>query len=220
MPTPSRTSLDEIVASGRELIEADGLRSLTMNRVAGMVGVRAPSLYKHVANRADLVRLIAEDVIGELLHRLEHAVTDEDPRADLEALAHSFRSFAKEAPGAYQLVFQSLPADARPDPDGLTGIDAPRDDRRQIAGPDLYFVVVRGVVIGGHGAPPGLGAFECLAGGRVRAARCAAGRCRSSSSTTRGATRRRGPPTRPGPGSPPPAHLALRVLGDADAGPF
>ncbi|HET9260605.1 MAG TPA: WHG domain-containing protein [Acidimicrobiia bacterium] len=125
MPTPSRTSLDEIVASGRELIETDGLRSLTMNRVAGMVGVRAPSLYKHVANRADLVRLIAEDVIGELLHRLEHAVTHEDPRADLEALAHSFRNFAKEAPGAYQLVFQSLPADARPDPERLEAAAAP-----------------------------------------------------------------------------------------------
>ncbi len=119
MPTPSRTSLVEIVAAGRELFESEGLPGLTMKRVAEKVGVRAPSLYKHVANRGDLVRLIAEDVVTELHDRLDTAVGGEDPRSDVNAMAHTFRSFVHENPAAYQLIFQPLPEEWRPNPDLL-----------------------------------------------------------------------------------------------------
>ena len=62
MPTPPRTSLPEIVAAGRSILEADGLGGLTMQRVAEEVGVRSPSLYKRVRSRGDLIRLIADSV--------------------------------------------------------------------------------------------------------------------------------------------------------------
>jgi AcrR family transcriptional regulator len=105
MPTPARTSLQEIVAAGRALVEADGVQALTMQRVAAAVGVRAPSLYKRVTDRTTLVRLIVEDVLRELTERLDRAATTGDPRRDLAALALAFRSFAHERPRAYALLF-------------------------------------------------------------------------------------------------------------------
>ena len=66
MPTPDRTSLDEIVRAGRRLLESAGLDGLTMQAVADSVGVRAPSLYKRVRGRAELVALIAEATAHEL----------------------------------------------------------------------------------------------------------------------------------------------------------
>ena len=60
MPTPSRTSTAQIVAAGRVILEAEGFEGLTMQRVAAAVGVRAPSLYKRVDGRRELVRLIAD----------------------------------------------------------------------------------------------------------------------------------------------------------------
>jgi AcrR family transcriptional regulator len=109
MPTPRRTSIDEIVRAGREVLDADGIDGLTMQRVATLVGVRAPSLYKHVRDRAALVRLIAADVARELGSTLDAAATTGDPAADLRAIAAAFRGYAHAHPGAYALLFARLP---------------------------------------------------------------------------------------------------------------
>ena len=117
MPTPARTSLDEIVAAARAILERDGLDGLTMQAVADAVGVRAPSLYKRVRDRGDLVRLIADDVARELVRILDDAAASADPRQNLISLAHAFRAFAHASPEAYGLVFARLPEDARADRD-------------------------------------------------------------------------------------------------------
>ncbi|MBI3748319.1 MAG: WHG domain-containing protein [Chloroflexi bacterium] len=116
MPTPARTSTDAIVAAGRAILDADGLEALTMSRVAAAVGVRAPSLYKRVRGRSELVRLIANDVAIELAHTLDAAATAKDPAAGLRAIAVAFRAWALAHPEAYHLLFDRLPDDARVDP--------------------------------------------------------------------------------------------------------
>jgi AcrR family transcriptional regulator len=116
VPTPARTSLDAIVAAGRTIIEADGLEGLTMQAVADAVGVRAPSLYKRVRDRAALVRLIAEDAARELTALLDAAAHGDDPRRDLIAIATAFRSYARANAGAWSLLIARLPEDWRPDP--------------------------------------------------------------------------------------------------------
>src|SRR6478752_5049492 len=87
MPTPDRTSLDEIVAAGRELIETGGAARLTMQAVADRVGVRAPSLYKRVKDRDALAdRLDASD-------------------GTLAGLARAYRTFAQRHPEGFRLLF-------------------------------------------------------------------------------------------------------------------
>ena len=110
MPTPSRTSVSEIVAAGRQVLEADGPDGLTLQRVADSVGVRAPSLYKRVDGRAELVRLIANDVALDLTDRLNAAAHTGDPTTDIRALAETYRSFALANPRAYALLFSAMPA--------------------------------------------------------------------------------------------------------------
>lgn len=99
MPTPERTSYPEIVAAGRELLEAAGPDGLTMQAVAARVGVRAPSLYKRVRGRDALVSAVAAAVIDELGARLESAGTG---LADLAAV---YRGFAREQPEGFRLIF-------------------------------------------------------------------------------------------------------------------
>jgi len=91
MPTPDRTSLDEIVAAARELLESN---ELTMQSVAARVGVQAPSLYKRVRSRDALVQLVAEATLTEL-SLIE---------GDIYAVAASFREFAHRRPAAFRLV--------------------------------------------------------------------------------------------------------------------
>jgi len=97
MPTPDRTSLEEIVNAARDLLESEGLAGVTMQAVADRVGVRAPSLYKRVQSRDDLVRLVAEATLVDLADRLA-------PKTTPLELANEFRAFAKDRPAAYQLV--------------------------------------------------------------------------------------------------------------------
>ncbi len=149
MPTPPRTSLDGIVRAGREILDADGVEALTMQRVALAVGVRAPSLYKHVRDRDALVRLIAADILAELGDRLDDVAGTGDPAADLRAIAGAFRAFAHEHPGAYGLLFSQLPEAWRlePDPDLVGGAFAPLfRSVEALAGPDHLLEAARTVV--------------------------------------------------------------------------
>ena len=88
-----------------------------MQRIAVKVGVRAPSLYKRVRGRGELIRLIANDVAMELTHALEAAATRGDPRDDLRAIAGAFRAWALAHPEAFHLLFDRLPEDERVDPE-------------------------------------------------------------------------------------------------------
>ena len=108
MPTPERTSLDAIIDAGRALLEADGLDGLTMQAVADRVGVRAPSLYKRVRNRDELIARIAEATLQELSERLDDAADPTpgaDPGAELARFARAVRAFAHERPAGFRLIF-------------------------------------------------------------------------------------------------------------------
>ena len=85
MPAPSKTSADAIVDAGRRILEADGLASLTLQSVAQAVGVRAPSLYKRIDGRGDLVRRIGIAVANDLGDVVEAAATTGEPRSDVHA---------------------------------------------------------------------------------------------------------------------------------------
>lgn len=107
MPTPERTSTEEIVAAGREILEVAGPSGLTMQAVADRVGVRAPSLYKRVRDRDALHAAVATASIDALTARLEAAGDD------IGALAHTYRGFAQKHPEGFRLMFTiAAPHDA------------------------------------------------------------------------------------------------------------
>ena len=152
MPTPARTSLDDIVAAARGILEADGLDGLTMQRIADAVGVRPPSLYKRVRSRGDLVRLVTEDVARQLADATNATIGSGDPRRDLAALAHAFRSFAHAQPKAYALIFGALPDAWRPDPATLAPASAAvLSTAASLAGPHRALEGARTIVAWAHG---------------------------------------------------------------------
>ncbi len=124
-PAPARTSVPAIVAAARQILEADGLSAVTMRSVAEAVGVRGPSLYKHVPDRAALVRLVAAGVVDDLSEVLAIAPSTDDPRGDLRALAIRYRDFVIANPNGYRLLFMDLPAGEAPDPAAVAAVGVP-----------------------------------------------------------------------------------------------
>jgi len=98
------------VAAGRQLLEEEGLEALTMRRLAERVGIRAPSLYKHLPDKAALEAAIIATGFEEAAAAFEQAVdsagegSGEGAGGALVALAAAYRRFALEHPHLYRLM--------------------------------------------------------------------------------------------------------------------
>src|ERR1700759_3483077 len=87
----------EIVATALALLEEHGAEALTMRRLADQLGIRAPSLYKHLAGKAELeaaVIAIGFEVLAAALEQAEQAERGRGPGSGLEQLGAAYRSFA------------------------------------------------------------------------------------------------------------------------------
>jgi AcrR family transcriptional regulator len=109
---------DEIIAAAKRLLDAHGPDGLTMRAIAAELGIRAPSLYKHVADKHELeVALIIED----LEEQADAFATAVEGAADpVEAIATTYRSWALAHPHRYRLMTdQPLPRSELPE--GIEG---------------------------------------------------------------------------------------------------
>jgi AcrR family transcriptional regulator len=111
---------DEIVVAARQILESQGPEHLTMRALAERLEIRAPSLYKHVADKDELeALLIAESLrgMGEALH----AAIDAQPahgskKRALAAVAKAYRAWALAHPHLYRLATEGeLPRDQLPE---------------------------------------------------------------------------------------------------------
>jgi AcrR family transcriptional regulator len=92
----------EIVAAARELLEAEGPEGLSMRRVAERIGIRAPSIYKHLPDKQALEAALISAGFEEWADAFEAAVREADD--PLEALTHAYREYALRHPHLYRLM--------------------------------------------------------------------------------------------------------------------
>lgn len=102
---------DEIASAARGLLEDEGEAALTMRNLAGRLGIKAPSLYKHVRNRREIETLLAAQAMTEMGERLS---TTEN----LEAMGRAYRSWALGNPALYRIA-TTRPLDRESLPEGL-----------------------------------------------------------------------------------------------------
>ncbi len=151
-PAPARTSRDAILSAARALLEEGGLDAVTMAAVGDRVGVRGPSLYKHVPNRAALIRAVADAVTGDLGRALRQAVSTGDPRADLRAATLAYRAFVHANPNGYGLLFANVAPEFQPDPGAVAETGRPLvEAMASLVGPDASLPAARTVAAWAHG---------------------------------------------------------------------
>ena len=91
----------------RQLAEA-GTGALSLNAVAGELGLTGPALYRYFAGRDELLSELVADAYGDLAAAVEAAARragPSSPRAPLRALAAAYRDWALAQPHRYRLLF-------------------------------------------------------------------------------------------------------------------
>lgn len=99
-PTTARLSPERLRQAGLEIIDADGLEALSMRRLAEHLGVRAASLYNHVATKDDLLQEIANGVMA----AVDVSGFDVDWATGLRMWARSYRSALAAHPNLVPLL--------------------------------------------------------------------------------------------------------------------
>jgi AcrR family transcriptional regulator len=117
---------------GAQLADEAGLDRLTLAGVAAQVGVRLPSLYKHVGGLDDLQRGVAVLALRELAEQLSAAAVGRAGTDALRSVGDAYRRYAQERPGRYAATLRA------PAPDD--------DEHARAAGAvlDIVFAVLRG----------------------------------------------------------------------------
>jgi AcrR family transcriptional regulator len=134
----------EIVQAAIDLLTSTkSLDQITMRAVARAVGIAAPSIYLHFADRDELIIATLIEANDRFAHALESA--DPGPRFGakkrLHAVGMAVVAFATEQAGCYQILFSGLL------PGELIGLDMHAEL------PSSFAVLYR-VAAAAHGNPP------------------------------------------------------------------
>lgn len=100
MPRAGLTA-EDVVSAAADIADEIGYDNLTMGLVAHRLGVRSPSLYKHIRGLADLQHRIATLAITELGEATRDAMLGTAGPDALAAFASAFRSYVVAHPGRY-----------------------------------------------------------------------------------------------------------------------
>ena len=86
------------------LIDSDGLETLTVARLAKQLGIKAPSLYKRFSGIGEILQGVERHLFSKLEAALKKAVKD-NSRASLLSACRAHRKFAKQNANLYPLLF-------------------------------------------------------------------------------------------------------------------
>ncbi|WUH95569.1 TetR/AcrR family transcriptional regulator [Streptomyces sp. NBC_00433] len=95
--------------AGATLVDEIGFAQLSMGLVAERLGVKTPSLYKHITGQADLAHRIAVLAATELGDAIRDATQGRAGGDALAAAAQAMRAYVREHPGRYTAVNSARP---------------------------------------------------------------------------------------------------------------
>jgi AcrR family transcriptional regulator len=100
---------DRVVDEAASMVDEVGLHTLTLAALAERLGIRQPSLYKHIDSMAGLHRDISVRAKRELGEMLARAAVGRSGSAAIHSMSHAYRDWAREHPARYE-ASQRMPS--------------------------------------------------------------------------------------------------------------
>jgi AcrR family transcriptional regulator len=180
MPRAGLTA-ERVAAEGATMADEVGLGNLTLNALAERLGVRQPSLYKHIESMAGLQRSISVRAKIELADILARAAVGRSGEDAIHSMSHAYRTWAHHHPGRYAAAqFAPAPGDHEDEAASLAAVQIITDvlAAYELEGDDAIDAIrafrsaLHGFVAlesgGGFGLPTDIDrSFERLIGGLI-----------------------------------------------------
>ncbi|MEU8255685.1 WHG domain-containing protein [Micromonospora inaquosa] len=97
----ARLTPASVTEAAAALVDEVGFDNLSMGLLAERLGIKTPSLYKHVSSQADLAHRIAILAMTEAGAAIRDAIQGRSGSAALAAGAQAMRTYVREHPGRY-----------------------------------------------------------------------------------------------------------------------
>jgi AcrR family transcriptional regulator len=101
-PKSAPLNAERIAREALALIDEEGVAAFTLDRLAVRLGVRAPSLYNHVASKAAIIEGVRDLVVAEMDYSM---FDDRAWDVALEAFARSYREAFAAHPNTVALLY-------------------------------------------------------------------------------------------------------------------
>lgn len=120
-PYPVQTNREAIIEKARALIESDGVENLSLGNLSSAIGIKTPSLYRHIKNKNALLNAVIEHTYLSLFQAYDEALANagEAPFKQLLDLARAQHAFAHANPNTYILAYTAQNPELRADPNML-----------------------------------------------------------------------------------------------------
>jgi len=154
MPYPAQTDRNTIIQTARTLIEREGVEQLSLARLATELGIKAPSLYRYIPNKAALLQAVNLLTYRQLFLAYETAlqVAGDDPQDRMLAIFRAHRAFAHANPETYVLAYTTTVPEQRADERVLEQMALLIQELMSaISGPERSLAALRGALALVHG---------------------------------------------------------------------
>ncbi len=97
---------EEILVAATSILERTGSEeAVTLRGIARKVGIAAPSIAPHFADRTHIIDAVVAKELAVLIEQIrESAASEADPRKRLFAMGKAYVSFGRARPGRYRLL--------------------------------------------------------------------------------------------------------------------
>ncbi len=120
MPRPKQRTpelRDHVLAAALELLAREGVGGFTARGLARAADTSTPAVYELFGDKAGLVREVFFAGFRLLRAHLDELAETDDPRADLLAMAESYRAFIRQNPVLAEVMFSRPFSDFEPSED-------------------------------------------------------------------------------------------------------
>jgi AcrR family transcriptional regulator len=97
---------NRLLAAAKLILEREGREHLQLRAIAGRIGVSAPTVYYHYADKRSLLDALAREGFTALRAALDHADAGLTGAAGLKAISAAYLGFVDAHPALYRLMYE------------------------------------------------------------------------------------------------------------------